>query len=137
MTLLHNRAVRLQQPQEGLDLFLAGVDDVTEGRPRLGDSLHTIPAGAPVVLLSHNPDILVSPQIGRVDVVLSGHTHGGQIRLPLWGPAHTQTEHLTRAEVSGYFQRGRTHVYITRGVGEGIPLRFGAPPQLALITVTG
>jgi predicted MPP superfamily phosphohydrolase len=137
MTLLHNRAVRLQRPLEGLDIFLAGVDDVTEGRPHLGDSLHTVPTGAPVVLLSHNPDILVSPQIDRVDVVLSGHTHGGQIRLPLWGPAHTQTEHLSRAEVSGYFRRGRTHVYITRGVGEGIPLRFGAAPQIALITVTG
>jgi predicted MPP superfamily phosphohydrolase len=137
MELLHNRAVRLQRPDLGLDLFLAGVDDVTEGRPRLGESLRTVPAGAPVVLLSHNPDILVSPQIERVDLVLSGHTHGGQIRLPLWGPAHTQTAHLSRAEVSGYFQRGRTHVYITRGVGEGIPLRFGCGPQIALITVTG
>ena len=137
MALLHNRAVRLQRPEAGLDIFLAGVDDVTEGRPRLGESLHDIPSGAPVVLLSHNPDILASPQIDRVDVVLSGHTHGGQIRLPLWGPAHTQTEHLSRAEVSGYFQRGRTHVYISRGVGEGIPLRFGCGPQLALITVSG
>lgn len=137
MALLHNRAVRLQQPAMGLDIFLAGVDDVTEGRPHLGESLHDIPPGAPVVLLSHNPDILASPQIDQVDLVLAGHTHGGQIRLPLWGPAHTQTEHLSRAEVSGYFQRGRTHVYITRGVGEGIPLRFGAGPQLALITVTG
>lgn len=137
MALLHNRAVRLQRPQEGLDIFLAGVDDVTEGRPYLGDSLRDVPIGAPVVLLSHNPDILASPQIDQVDLVLAGHTHGGQIRLPLWGPAHTQTEHLSRAEVSGYFQRGRTHVYITRGVGEGIPLRFGCGPQLALITLTG
>lgn len=135
--LLHNRAVHLHLPQERLDIFLAGVDDVTEGRPHLGDSLSTVPDGAPVVLLSHNPDILVSPQIGRVDLMLAGHTHGGQIKLPLWGPAHTQTEHLTRAEVSGYFRRGRTHVYITRGVGEGIPLRFGSGPQIALITVTG
>jgi hypothetical protein len=99
--------------------------------------LRDVQIGAPVVLLSHNPDILASPQIDRVDLVLAGHTHGGQIRLPLWGPAHTQTEHLARAEVSGYFQRGRTHVYITRGVGEGIPLRFGAGPQIALITVSG
>lgn len=137
LELLHNRAVRLQRPQEGLDIYLAGVDDVTEGRPHLGESLRDVPAGAPVVLLSHNPDILVSPQIGRVDLVLSGHTHGGQIRLPIWGPAHTQTEHLPRAEVSGYFRRGRTHVYITRGVGEGIPLRLGCSPQIALITVTG
>ena len=136
MPLLHNRSVRLQEPSWPLDIYLAGVDDVTEGRPHLGESLAAVPENAPVILLSHNPDILASPQIDRVDLMLSGHTHGGQIKLPLWGPAHTQTQYLSRAEVSGYFQRGRTHVYITRGVGEGIPLRFGSGPQIALITVT-
>lgn len=133
--LLHNRVAHLVEPESGLDLYLAGVDDVTEGRPRLGHTLDGIPADAPVVLLSHNPDIIASPQLPRIDLVLAGHTHGGQIVLPLWGPAHTQSWELQRNEVAGYFKRGRTHVYITRGIGEGIPLRFGAPPQIALITL--
>lgn len=136
MTVLHNRALHLERPDEGLDLYLAGVDDVLEGRPRLGDSLGAIPDGAPVVLLSHNPDIIASPQLPRVDVVLSGHTHGGQIVVPLWGPAHTQVEYLPRENVSGYFRQGRTHVYISRGLGEGIPLRFRASPQITLIHLT-
>lgn len=136
-TVLHNRTVHLCEPEISLDLYLAGVDDVTEGRPHLGQTLDGIPEGAPVVLLSHNPDIVASPQLERVDVLLSGHTHGGQIVLPLWGPAHTQSWHLQRHEVSGYFRRGPTQVYITRGIGEGIPLRFGAPPQIALITLLG
>jgi len=136
MTVLHNRALHLERPDEGLDLYLAGVDDVLEGRPRLGDSLSAIPDGAPVVLLSHNPDIIASPQLPRVDVVLSGHTHGGQIVVPLWGPAHTQVEYLARENVSGYFRQGRTHVYISRGLGEGIPLRFRAGPQITLIHLT-
>jgi predicted MPP superfamily phosphohydrolase len=135
MTMLHNRATHLYRPELGLDIYLAGVDDVIEGRPRLGDSLCDIPPGAPLLLLSHNPDIIVSPQLPRVDLVLSGHTHGGQIKVPLWGPAHTQVEHVPRKWVSGLFRQGRTQVYITRGLGEGIPLRFRARPQITLIEV--
>ena len=136
MQVLHNRAVHLCDPQRGLNLYLAGIDDVYEGRPLLGDTLDHVPAGAPVVLLSHNPDIIASPRLGRVDLVLSGHTHGGQLVLPLWGPAHTQSAYLPREHVAGYFWHGRTQFYITRGMGEGIPLRFNARPQIALITVT-
>ena len=135
MTILHNRSLHLTEPARGLDIYLAGVDDVLEGRPRLGDSLQDIPAGAPLILLSHNPDIIASPQLPRVDLVLSGHTHGGQIKVPIWGPAHTQVEHVPRKHVSGFFRQGRTQVYITRGLGEGIPLRFRAGPQITLIEV--
>lgn len=135
LQILHNQAVRLFEPDRGLDLWLAGVDDLGQGRPHLGNTLANLPTTEPVLLLSHNPDILASPQIGRVDVVLAGHTHGGQIVLPLWGPAHTQSMHLTRAEVAGYLHRGRTQVYISRGLGEGIPLRFRCRPQIALITL--
>jgi len=135
---IQNEAIRLQRrlsASEAVDVYLAGVDDVTEGRPRLQDALEGVPVDAPTILLSHNPDILQSPRIGQVDLVLSGHTHGGQIVLPFWGPAHTQAHYLERRDVSGYLRRGRTQVYCTRGIGEGIPLRFAARPQLALITV--
>jgi predicted MPP superfamily phosphohydrolase len=135
MTMLHNRATHLQHALNGLDIYLAGVDDVLEGRPQLGDSLQSIPESAPVILLSHNPDIIASPQLARVDLVLAGHTHGGQIRVPFWGPAHTQVEHVPRRHVSGFFGVGNTQVYITRGMGEGIPLRFRAGPQITLIEV--
>jgi len=136
MHVLHNQAVHLYDPQRGLDLYLAGIDDVSEGRPLLGDTLDHVPTGAPVVLLSHNPDIIASPRLGRVDLVLAGHTHGGQLVLPFWGPAHTQSAYLSRRQVAGHFWHGRTQFYITRGMGEGIPLRFNCPPQIALITLT-
>ena len=135
MTLLHNQAVRLNEPAGGLDVILAGVDDVLEGRPHLRNTLAGVPAGLPVILLSHNPDIIGSPQLPCVDLVLAGHTHGGQIVVPLWGAAHTQSEFLTRANVAGHFSEGRTQVYVSRGLGEGIPLRFRAGPQVTLITV--
>lgn len=136
MRVLHNQVVHLHEPQQGLDFYLAGIDDVYEGRPRLGETLDCVPQGATVVLLSHNPDIIASPRLDRIDLVLCGHTHGGQLVLPLWGPAHTQSAYLARRHVAGHFQHGRTQFYITRGMGEGIPLRFNARPQIALITLT-
>ena len=135
IAMLQNRYLRLTAP--GLDIYLAGVDDFTEGAPALDRALADIPPDAPTILLSHNPDILLDPHIAQVDLVLSGHTHGGQIVLPLLGAAHTQSEHLRRHEVSGHLRRGNTQVYITRGIGEGIPIRFGAAPQVTLITVLG
>jgi uncharacterized protein len=135
MRVLHNQVVHLHQPEHGLDLYLAGIDDVYEGRPRLGETLDCVPQGASVVLLSHNPDIIASPRLDRIDLVIAGHTHGGQLVLPLWGPAHTQSAYLTRSNVAGYFWHGRTQFYITRGMGEGIPLRFRAKPQIALLTL--
>jgi predicted MPP superfamily phosphohydrolase len=135
MRVMHNQVVHLDDPQRGLDLYLAGIDDVYEGRPRLGETLDCVPAGAPLVLLSHNPDVIASPRLDRIDLVLAGHTHGGQLVLPFWGPAHTQSAYLSRRNVSGYFSHGRTKFYISRGMGEGIPLRFNARPQITLITL--
>ena len=77
----------------------------------LGETLDAVPQGATVVLLSHNPDIIASPRLNRIDLVIAGHTHGGQLVLPLWGPAHTQSAYLTRSNVAGYFWHGRTQFY--------------------------
>lgn len=136
--ILRNKAVHLSlEPGSGavIDLYIAGVDDFTEGTPDLSSALSQVPPDAPTLLLSHNPDILIDAAASRADLILSGHTHGGQIVLPWYGPAHTHTEHLPRREASGYLRRGRTQVFISRGVGEGIPLRFGASPQVALLTL--
>ena len=135
--LLHNRHVRLTHPADknSVDLYIAGVDDISEGVPNLQRAFDAVPSSAPTLLLSHNPDIVAEAGIAQADLILSGHTHGGQIVLPWFGPAHTHTEHLSRREASGFLRRGSTQVYISRGVGEGIPLRFAAPPQIALLTL--
>ena len=129
MQFLDNRAVRLG----GTGVYLVGIEDLMEGRPDLRGSLEGVPQDAPTVLLSHNPDIVEAAAASRADLILSGHTHGGQIVLPLVGPTHTQTEQLTRDEASGYWRRGRTQVYVHRGLGEGVPVRFGAPPHVTFI----
>lgn len=135
---LHNQSLHIRHKpgqSDGVDIYLAGVDDVSEGTPDLQQTLQAITADEPNLLLSHNPDILEDPASRRANVILAGHTHGGQIVLPWIGAAHTQTEHLCRREAAGYLWRDKTQVYISRGIGEGIPLRFGAKPQIALITV--
>ena len=129
MQFLDNRAVRLG----GTGVYLVGIEDLMEGQPDLHGSLAGVPQDAPTVLLSHNPDIIESAAAGRADLILAGHTHGGQIVLPLIGPTYTQTEQLSRGEASGYWRRGRTQVYVHRGLGEGIPVRFGAPPHVTFI----
>lgn len=131
--MLHNSSVRLTEGET--DIFLAGVDDLQEGHPDLAAAFAGIDDSAPLLLLSHNPDILQARVAHRADLVLAGHTHGGQIVLPFLGAAHTQSELLSRAEASGYVHLGDTQLYINRGLGEGIPLRFGAPPHLSLITL--
>jgi len=138
--ILHNQSHHLRHKvgqSDGFDLYFAGVDDVTEGTPNLGQTLGELPRDAPNILLSHNPDILEEPQSRLANLILAGHTHGGQVVLPFIGAAHTHSEHLQRREASGYMLRDQTQVYVSRGIGEGIPLRFGARPQIALITVVG
>ena len=87
------------------------------------------------LVLTHSPGLL--PELGDygVDYAMCGHTHGGQIRLPLLGSPHTQGTHLSRRRSSGWFQYGHAATYISRGLGEGIRLRFNCRPEVALIHV--
>ena len=59
------------------------------------------------------------------------------LTLPLLGAIHTQGTHLRRRGSAGWFERGRSRLFVSRGMGESIPLRFGARPQVALITLLG
>jgi len=138
LQVLHNESLHIRHKpgqSDGVDIYLAGVDDVAEGTPNLQQALRNIADDAPNLLLSHNPDILEESDSRRAHLILAGHTHGGQIVLPWLGAAHTHSEHLRRHEAAGYMWRDKTQVYVSRGIGEGIPLRFGAHPQIALITV--
>ena len=117
----------------GADLWVAGVDDLTEGFPDLRTALAGVPDEPPVILLAHNPDIWLNARVAAADLVLSGHTHGGQVRLPGVGVAHTQGTHLSRQRPAGWFERDGTRMFVSRGLGESIPLRFGVRPQVALI----
>lgn len=135
---LINRGVNLRGA--GYDFWFAGIDDLTQGQPDISRALAPVPADSPLVLLSHNPDIwFVSsfagqlPVARRAELILSGHTHGGQLNLPLIGAWYRQGTRLSRQKAAGWFVDGSSRMFVSRGLGESFPFRLGAPPQAAVI----
>lgn len=121
-------------PRRGL--CLAGVGDLWAGSPDLRQALDGIPEGMPRLLLSHNPDFAEEPEAqefrGRVDLMLSGHTHGGQVRLPVAG-APLLPSRYGQKYAEGWCRGPRWPVYVSRGVGTTLlPVRFGVRPEVAL-----
>ncbi|MCS1350457.1 metallophosphoesterase [Mechercharimyces sp. CAU 1602] len=131
---LLNRHVKVTHKEK--DLYMVGLEDLMLGDPQLLQALAGIPAGACSILLMHEPDFIDAVDATQVDLQLSGHSHGGQIRLPLVGPLLTPPyggkypEGLARGEKSG------VQVYTSRGVGTTIlPVRLFCRPQVTVITL--
>lgn len=116
---------------------LLGVDDVWaprngyDGAPDLDAALREAPRDVPRVLLCHNPEFF--PQAaGKVDLMLSGHTHGGQVQLGL-NPAELVVPY---GYVAGEYKRGDSTLYVNRGFGTaGPPARVGSPPEVTRIVL--
>ena len=141
---LMNRHVLLTRGEA--QIALAGVDDPVNDRDRLGEALEGLSEDVFTLLLMHSPDGIAEAVVRGVDVVLSGHTHGGQIRLPLYGALYTHST-LGKRMSDGYYSRsrlrraigirpGRTQLYVTRGLGvSGLALRFLTRPEFTIITL--
>lgn len=122
--------------QSGENIFtLAGIDDALSGQANILDALGNIPKGMPTILLSHNPDVILDPASLFADIIITGHTHAGQIRLPWIGALATLPTHLGPKFDQGTFLLGSgTYLAITRGIGESGPrARLFAPPEIMLI----
>jgi predicted MPP superfamily phosphohydrolase len=134
LTDLTNRAVRVSFGSDAL--WFAGIDDLWWGRPNPGTALHRVPAGEDVVLLCHNPDIAEIHPDPRVGVILSGHTHGGQVYLPMLGAPWIPSRYGDKYRV-GLVQGPMSPVFVSRGLGEaGVPIRLNCPPEINLLTLT-
>lgn len=130
---LHNRWISIGGASSGPGLVLAGIDDRHAGRPDLDAALAGVPAGSTVVLLSHNPDVLFDAAARGVRLVLSGHTHGGQIRIPGL-PVLVRMSRYRLDE--GHYRSGATQLVVSRGLGvTGLPIRFACPPEAVLLTL--
>lgn len=128
--LLVNEATKLSI--NGASFWIVGVDDPYSGRDDLQRGLKDVPDDAFVLLISHSPDIVDDPHIARVDLVFSGHTHGGQIVFPLLGPFLAPCrDKYKRAQ--GLKKIGKTWLYVSRGVSAGLPIRFRCPPEVTVI----
>lgn len=130
---LVNTAIKVTH--QGESIWLAGVDDHWWGKPDLAKALANIPEQAAVVLLAHNPDFAEEKPDPRVGLVLSGHTHGGQIYLPgvnsSWIPSKYGMKYRR-----GLVQGPASPVFVSRGLGEaGVPLRINVPPEINMLTL--
>jgi uncharacterized protein len=127
--------------EDGRYLTLIGMDcthHLPTDAERLANLMASAPNSVPQVLLYHSPEMMPRAVDYGIDLYLCGHTHGGQVRLPLIGPLLTSSQ-LGRQFVMGIYRVGRTHLYVSRGVGlEGMSaprVRFGAPPEITLVVM--
>ncbi|CAH1058397.1 metallophosphoesterase [Paenibacillus pseudetheri] len=131
---LHNEHVVLKKDEAAL--YLAGVDDPWVGKADIHQALHHIPDKACTLLLAHEPDFADEYRNLPIDLQLSGHSHGGQVRLPFVGALYTPP-HGSKYS-SGLYQLPdrRLQVYTTRGIGvTRMPIRFNCRPELTVITL--
>ncbi|HWI60383.1 MAG TPA: metallophosphoesterase [Symbiobacteriaceae bacterium] len=114
-------------------LWLAGTDDWLLGEPDLDQAVAGAPEEAVRVLLAHEPQAADRVEARhRVDLVISGHTHGGQIRLPFIGPVLLPAG--GRRYVAGLYSSRDCQVYTSRGLGVAhLPVRVLCPPELTLL----
>jgi predicted MPP superfamily phosphohydrolase len=134
VTVLRNRGVDIHR-SGGAALHLAGVDDTWTGRADVGRALGGRPERGPVVLLAHDPALFPEAAERRVDLTLSGHTHGGQLGLPLFARKLNLARVMTRF-TSGFYRLGRSTLYVNRGLGTtGPPVRVGVPPEIVVFTL--
>jgi predicted MPP superfamily phosphohydrolase len=120
--------------RSGERLHLAGVDDITEQKDRLDLVLAQLPADGAAILLAHEPDFAdTSAATGRFDLQLSGHSHGGQVVLPHFGPP--VLPYLGQKYYSGLYRLGGMFQYTNRGVGMTRPAaRINCRPEITLFT---
>ena len=130
--LLVNEAIPLEKG--GSRLWLVGVDDAYSGCDDLPAALDGVNNNEFCLAITHSPDLIDDPRIAEVDLVLAGHTHGGQICLPLLGPPLAPCRR-PRERAAGLIRTRGTIMYVTRGVGEGMPIRFRSPREMPLITL--
>jgi uncharacterized protein len=131
---LQNRHVPIER--DGTRFWLAGTGDALCGDFGLEQALPSPPTrdGEALILLAHEPDVLPLVAAHNVDLMLSGHTHGGQVRFPFL-PAMFLPD-LGRHYIEGHHRLGPTQLYVNRGVGTvNLPFRFNCPPEITLITL--
>jgi len=127
---LENRVLELKSG--GRPLFIVGLADAITRQQRVQETLATVPLGASTVVLVHEPDVF--PAIDeRASLTVAGHTHGGQVKLPILGRPIVPSDYGQRF-AAGHVVEGGRHLFVTTGVGTSIfPVRFGVPPEVVIV----
>ena len=132
IVVLENQVVRISN--KGNAFWIAGIADKMTRTPEIDQALGQVTDANPVILITHNPDIF--PDVpARVSLTIAGHTHGGQVNLPLLGPPIIPSRYGQRFAY-GHIVEGGRHLFVSSGVGTSIiPVRFRVPPEIVLLTL--
>ena len=132
MLINRNHGIRVRNER----LAIAATDHIWLGKPDSSATLRGIAADTPVIALVHEPDYFDEiTQRRDIQLQLSGHTHGGQCRVPLIGYAPAKVAY-GRKYVYGSFEHGDSRLFVTRGMGTtGLRIRFACPPEVAVLTL--
>jgi predicted MPP superfamily phosphohydrolase len=132
LRVLENQAVRVERGGRGF--WLAGVADLWTRRPDVEGALREVTTPDPVILFTHNPDIFPGVP-ASVSLTVAGHTHGGQVNLPLFGRRVVPSRFGQRYAFGHVEENGR-HLYVGGGVGTSIvPVRFRVPPEVVVLSL--
>lgn len=127
---LNNANTIIRRGQDTLQLV--GIDDWDWNGTDWPRAFHGVDRKRASILLSHQPRVFDLAETENVSLILSGHTHGGQIRLPLIGAPARFSKQLKY--LRGLYERNGTQLYVSRGTGViGLPVRFGVPPEIAVL----
>ncbi|MFD1040383.1 metallophosphoesterase [Virgibacillus byunsanensis] len=118
-------------------ITLAGVDDLMLGRPNLDTALNNADSNLFTLLLAHEPDFADTTKHFPIDVQLSGHSHGGQVRFPFIGHLYTPAYAEKYVQGKHILHNEKLHLYVNRGIGTTrLPYRFLCKPELHVFTLT-
>jgi uncharacterized protein len=134
LSVLHNEGVRVRK--HGQSLWIAGCDSAWAGHADMDAAMLGRRPGEACLALIHEPDLAFDARDLGADLILAGHTHGGQIRLPLVGAPYTLRMDPRIAIAAGFQRIGAGLLHITAGLGHTIPLRFGCPPEVVWLDCT-
>ena len=133
VTVLRNEGTAIER--DGASLWLAAIDDTWTRRDDLARAMRDRPAGAATVLLAHDPARFDEAADAGAEVVLSGHTHGGQVAMPFAYRAIGLANLAHRYRV-GFYRRGRSTLYVHPGLGTtGPPMRLGVAPEVTILVL--
>jgi uncharacterized protein len=132
IVVLENQAYRIQF--NGKPFWIGGLADLMTRTPDIAGTLRQVDDDDPVLLIAHNPDSF--PQVPtRVSLTIAGHTHGGQVNLPLLGRPVVPS-YYGRRYAAGHVVEGKRHLFVSTGIGTSIiPVRFRVPPSIDILTL--
>jgi predicted MPP superfamily phosphohydrolase len=115
--------------RDGAELAVVGIDEVYRGEPDVDAAFARVKPG-PRIGLTHHPDLIDQVEERRIDLLLCGHTHGGQIRFPFFGAVVVPSKYESRY-ASGFHRVGGVLMYVSRGIGAIPPIRILCRPEIA------